>query len=502
MASIVWFKRDLRAADHPALARAAARGPVLPLYIADPAAWGGAEASGRQWDFVAESLAELRAALARLGAPLVVRQGEAVAVLADLCRRHRITQLFSHEETGTLATFARDRAVGAWARGAGVAWEELPQTGVIRRLAHRSGWAARRDAFIAAPFAPTPALTAVPGVDPGPIPATEGLGLPPDPCPGRQPGGRAAGLRLLDSFLSARGAPYRRAMSSPGPGAEACSRLSPHLAWGTLSGREVVRATAHRQQERPGGPWGGSLAAFQARLAWRDHFAQKLEDAPDIEARALHPATETLCGPADPDRLGAWDQGRTGLPFADACMRSLIATGWLNFRMRAMLVSLGCHLLGLDWRVTGPVLARRFTDFDPGIHWPQMQMQAGATGINTLRIYNPVKQGRDQDPDGAFTRAWVPELAAVPDHLLQTPWARGEVPGYPAPVVDPRAAAAEARERLWGLRRQSGFAAEAARVALRHASRRDPRFVDDRVPRNRRPKPPPAQTAFDFGEAP
>jgi deoxyribodipyrimidine photo-lyase len=153
---------------------------------------------------------------------------------------------------------------------------------------------------------------------------------------------------------------------------------------------------------------------------------QKLEDEPAIETRCLHPACEGLRPrEADAARLAAWEAGETGIPFVDACMRYLRATGWLNFRMRSMLVAVASYHLWLDWRATGPHLARMFTDYEPGIHWPQVQMQSGTTGMNTVRIYNPVKQGRDQDPSGAFTRAWVPEVRDVPDRFLQEPWTLG-----------------------------------------------------------------------------
>jgi deoxyribodipyrimidine photo-lyase len=499
MATIVWFKRDLRVEDHPALALAAsAGGPVLPLYIAEPALWAQPDASARQWAFTAESLTELRERLGALGAPLVVRIGEAVEVLAALATRHGATRLISHEETGNLWSYARDRRVAAWARGAGLPWSELPQSGVVRRLRSRDGWAARRDAFLAADMPPPPAaLQPVPGVEPGPIPPARALGLAEDRCPHRQRGGRAAGLAALGSFLTSRGEGYRAAMASPVTGERACSRLSPYLALGALSGREAALAAAARRAERPGGGWGASLRSFESRLAWRDHFMQKLEDAPELEARCLHRAAEAL-RPRIPDaaRLAAFERAETGLPFVDACLRYLAATGWLNFRMRAMLVAVASYHLWLDWRATGPFLARRFTDYEPGIHWSQMQMQAGATGINTPRIYNPVKQGWEQDPDGRFTRAWVPELAAVPDALLQEPWrwsGAGRLlgRGYPAPIVDPAEAARAAREAVWALRREAGFAAEAAQVAEKHASRKDRagHFVNDRAPRPRRGRP-------------
>jgi deoxyribodipyrimidine photo-lyase len=138
-------------------------------------------------------------------------------------------------------------------------------------------------------------------------------------------------------------------------------------------------------------------------------------------------------------------------------MRSLNATGWLNFRMRAMLVSFAAYHLGLHWRLPGLHLARQFLDFEPGIHWSQMQMQSGCTGINTLRIYSPRKQALDHDPDGRFQRRWLPELGT---------------PGYPAPIVNERAPLAAIKEQLYGLRRLPEARQEAAAVQAQHGSRK------------------------------
>ena len=497
---LVWYKRDLRVEDHSALTLAAGLGPVLPVFIVEPELWAGPDASARQWEFVAESLAGLRDGLAALGAPLLVRVGDAVAVLDRLCRQHKITRIVSHEETGNLWTYARDRRVAASARGAGIDWTELPQSGVVRRLPSRDGWASQRGGFMAAPLLPAPTLKSVAGVEPGLIPTARALKLTADPCPHRQLGGRERGLDLLDSFLTRRAEPYRAAMSSPLTGERACSRLSPHLAWGTLSLREVVQATATRQMERPGGRWGGALTSFQSRLAWRDHFMQKLEDQPSIERRDLHPIAILRPRDTDAARLQAWTLGETGLPFLDACLRYLRATGWLNFRMRAMVTSVASYHLWLDWRASGQHLARQFTDYEPGIHWPQVQMQSGTTGINIPRIYNPVKQGQDQDPTGAFTRRWLPELAPVPDAFLQEPWKWPEARRllghrYPEPIIDIATAARAAREAVWGARKAPGFADHASGIVQRHASRADARFVNDRAPRRRTPS---AQLTLDL----
>jgi deoxyribodipyrimidine photo-lyase len=166
----------------------------------------------------------------------------------------------------------------------------------------------------------------------------------------------------------------------------------------------------------------------------------------------------------------------------DACMRSLCATGWINFRMRAMLVSFASYHLWLHWRQTGLHLARQFLDFEPGIHWSQMQMQSGTTAINTLRIYSPTKQAQDQDPEGIFIRRWVPELARVPLEFLAQPWQMNEVQqriaecvigrDYPEPIVLEKSALAQAKAVLYGLRKAPEARAEADAIAQRHGSRK------------------------------
>ncbi|MEM6852227.1 MAG: FAD-binding domain-containing protein, partial [Pseudomonadota bacterium] len=418
---IVWFKRDLRVHDNAALAGAAEMGdPVLPLYVAEPDLWAQPDASGRQWAFIAECLEALRADLAKLGQPLIVRKGDVVQTLEGLRGAFGVLGLWSHQETGNGWTYERDKRVAAWARAHGIPWREPRQGGTIRRLKTRDGWAKRWDAFMGEAQMASPPLPPIEGLEPGDIPSADGLGLAADPCPERQRGGRAQGLSALTSFLEERGEPYRKAMSAPEPGARHCSRLSPYLAWGALSMREVAQATWNRQRalkhsETPTGGWRGSMVSFSGRLHWRDHFMQKLEDEPRLEFENLHRGYDGL-RPAEPSAavLNAWAEGETGLPFVDACMRSLKATGWMNFRMRAMLMAVASYHLWLPWRASGERLARLFTDYEPGIHWPQTQMQSGTTGINTIRIYNPVKQGKDQDPAGAFTRRWLPELGEVP----------------------------------------------------------------------------------------
>ncbi|MCP9774466.1 cryptochrome/deoxyribodipyrimidine photo-lyase family protein [Cyanobium sp. WAJ14-Wanaka] len=483
---VVWFKRDLRTADHRPLVEASRRGAVLPLYVVEPDYWQQPDSSERQWQFCRESLLELRDCLARLGQPLVVRIGQVEQVLERAHRQFGIASLWSHEETGNGWTYARDLRVATWARHHSIEWQEIPQFGVSRRLASRQGWARRWEGRMAEDLvAPPPQLETLSGLEPGPIPSSQELALAPDPCPGRQLGGRSQGIGELQSFLAKRSRRYQSELSNPSTAVVSCSRLSPHLSWGTLSLREVVQQTRQRRAGLADATgdryWSRSLQRFDERLHWHCHFIQKLESQPSLEFRELHPATAQLRS-SEPERLTAWATGCTGLPFVDACMRSLIATGWLNFRMRAMLVSVASYQLWLPWQESGLHLARLFVDYEPGIHWSQCQMQSGTTGINSIRIYNPLKQGLDHDPQGQFIRRWIPELRQVPAVYLHRPWTM-DLPtqervgcllgsSYPLPIVDWVEAAATARSKIWALRQQEGFSALASAIHQRHGSRR------------------------------
>jgi deoxyribodipyrimidine photo-lyase len=394
---VVWLKRDVRFRDHGPISRVlcSAR-PFIFLFLYEPEQLKHPAVHGSHICFVNEGLTDFSKSIkqhywsnsggsqiADVDDYLVTRIGDACDVFQQLHEQYTIASILSHEETGHNRSYARDKAVKRWCRAHGIEWTEFPQSGVLRGLRSREdlsdSWVKHWQSFMDAPEhrsnpADDPALVAalrknlvlgVPsdGILPPPALAQRSLHLAhPDDRPDRQRGGEAAALATLDSFLSARGAGYSAGISSPGRSWDSCSRLSPYLAWGHVSLRAVVRALAGRQAAaRAAGPaaagWPRSLAAFGSRLRWRSHFMQKFEMECGMEFQnqcraydGLRPAPD---GPARA-RLAAFVAGRTGFPMVDACMRALLAAGWINFRMRAMLASFAAYNLWLDWRTCAP----------------------------------------------------------------------------------------------------------------------------------------------------
>lgn len=488
---VVWYKRDLRTRDHAPLHQACASGdPVLALYVFEDVVIQHADFDAQHGQWILGSLQELRETLRGLNVPLLVRGGDVLDHLSDLHCAYGINRLLSHQETGLDHTFQRDRAVAAWCLKHGVPWTEAKQQAVVRGPLNRDAWHQQWSEFMNAPLipAPEPVSVGVPDVEEGTLPSLEELELTHDLPSGVSRAvaltpGEKEGFNVLHSFLTSRGKAYHREMSSPLTAVSSCSRLSPYLAWGNLSIRTVVQHTrmaieTHREakkQKEPGAFPARALRAFESRLHWHCHFIQKLETEPEIEFHCFHRPSDPLRATTDQtlQHLEAWKTARTGYPFVDACMRALQTWGWINFRMRAMLVSFAAYDLWIDWRLFHPWLARQFIDFEPGIHLPQIQMQSGVTGINTLRMYNPMKQGEDHDPEGVFMKHWLPEVKEWSTDELHHPWkvTGDRRNGYPEPIVDHKEAVAEARRHFSELRRTPESRTAADAVQKKHGSR-------------------------------
>ncbi|TAD84484.1 MAG: deoxyribodipyrimidine photo-lyase [Bacteroidetes bacterium] len=462
--NVVWFKRDLRLTDHAPLAQAcAAKVPVLLLYLFEPELMAAPDHDLRHARFAWQSLQNLQRLL---GAKhLCIMHASAIDALAFICQKFRVLKVLSYEETGNALSFERDKAVQRWCLQRGLTWLQFPHKGIMRGLHLRQRWSASWFTYASAPvnvvnFGPLQVIDRFehPFEVEGNRPFYNSLQ---SATTGMQPGGPTAGTSYLQGFTAQRCLGYQYHISKPTESRISCSRLSPYLAYGSLSLRQVYQAASIQAQA--GGQFKKHLKFFQQRLLWHAHFVQKFETLCSIEFENMNPGFNAIRLHTNDALVEAWKTGTTGVPMVDACMRCLQQTGYINFRMRAMLVSFLTHHLWQPWQAGAAHLARQFLDYEPGIHYPQFQMQAGVTGINTIRIYNPVKQGQEHDSKGVFVKKWLPQLQQLPDAFVHEPWklslfeqkAYGCVLGhdYPMPVIALEDAAKYARAELWKAKR-------------------------------------------------
>ena len=502
----MWFKRDLRLRDNAALESAIRQTGktddrrLLLLYVFEPSLVADQHYDIRHWRFVLESItflnkqlqdlyplikSKINLAVSRDSTNLASDQESGNGMSSDwqvhvffrevpevfeaIGRLYQIDQVFSHQETGLRITYDRDIKFANYCLRSGINWHEFSNNGIIRKLKNKKErfgrWTAKMNSPQQHPdfdrFKPV-------HLDQNWLCKNRGYELP-ESWNHRdwnfQQGGEDMAHRYMDSFFKDRILNYTQSLSKPLESRQGCSRLSPYLAWGCISTRQVYQTVMLLLQNATSDDKKlvTELDVFLSRLKCQSSFTQQFESNDKIEFTNTNPSAQSVEISTNKEHFQRWASGQTGYPLIDACMRCLIQTGYVNFRMRALLISFLTHHLFQDWKEGAKHLARTFTDFEPGIHYAQMQLQSGMGNFQTVRVYNPVKQSYEHDPEGIFIKQWIPELVNCSERNIHEPWKMSFLQqelsniiigkDYPSPVVDVLQSGKEARSKLFNLRK-------------------------------------------------
>ena len=473
MLTLLWFSRDLRLADNPALAAALARGPVLPFFLLDDAEAGAWAPGGASRWWLHGALQALDQALRARGSRLILRRGAARPAFAELLA-----------QTGADAVYW-NRRYEPWARARSAALKlELRAQGVDVRsfnasLLHEPGqlntqqgdpyrvftpfWKALRSQLRVERPGAAPARLAGPAQWPASDALDDWALRPPRPdwAAGLRAAwtpGEAGALERLRDFAGAAALAYAEQRNLPGQAGT--SRLSPHLHFGEIGPRQVWHALARRHRATDEGRPPPGVETFLSEIAWREFSYHLLHHFPQLPQEPLRGAFAHFPWEDDPAGLRAWQQGRTGYPIVDAGLRELWHPGWMHNRVRMIVASFLVKDLLLPWQAGATWFWDTLVDADLASNSASWQWVAGcgADAAPYFRVFNPSLQGAKFDPQGRYVRRWLPELARLPDARLHAPWeasaAELEAAGvqlgrhYPAPIVEHGAARSRALRAL------------------------------------------------------
>jgi deoxyribodipyrimidine photo-lyase len=488
--NVVWLKRDLRLQDNEAIANALNTNKrTIILYVFEHILLNDDHYSERHFNFIKESLRDINKALEQYNTKVLTVISDITNTFNQLQTFYKIDTIYSHVETGLLITYNRDKEFKRYCRNNFINWIENKNNGVERGLVNRDNWFDNWESYMyknLEVFQPNDNqfLTL------SEIETLESVFTVTDletPKQTRfQKGGSEIGWRYANSFFDSRHEDYMFNISKPEASRSSCSRISPYIAWGNLSIRQVFqKGKAIKKQTKDK----RHIAAFLSRLRWQAHFIQKFEMEHTMEEASVNKGYHKLKKSISEEYQQAWFEGKTGFPLVDASMRCLIETGYVNFRMRAMLASFFTHILWQPWQAATTHLSQLFLDFEPGIHFPQLQMQAGETGINNLRIYNPTTNSLKHDPDATFIRKWVPELAELETPFVHEPYLMTEMEqtfynfklgeNYPHPIVDIKTNRKRASDILWNMKNDPEVRRESNRILKRHTLSQRNRMLRD-----------------------
>jgi deoxyribodipyrimidine photo-lyase len=481
--NLIWFKRDLRWQDHAPLKAAIEAGqPLLGLFIFEDFYPKDPSWSLRHWQAQFHSLLDMKRSQPSSFENILVLQGNAETILQHLSQASPLQGVYSYQETGEHLSYERDKALTGLFTTEDIHWYEFENNAVQRGLKSRSDWNENWQEHMDKPLDDANLESWVSVKAELLIELKQKFGISPrlqkqlKAWPQQfQMLGESLGHERVKRFLQQKiYKDYGAKIGQPYESRFSCSRLSPFLAWGNLSLRQVYQAgkTEHECSTYP-----RDLNSFITRLHWHSHFVQKFEMQEYMEFENLNPAFNSLHKEKNPQLVLAWKNGKTGYPLVDACIRAVCETGYLNFRMRAMVVSFLCHHLWQDWQEGAHFLAQQFLDYLPGIHYPQFQMQNGSTGINTIRVYNPVKQSLEKDVEAKFICEWLPELKNLPLAFKHQPWLITPMEetlynfnygkDYPKRIIDIVESGTRARDTLWAFRKTEAVKTQNRKILLK-----------------------------------
>lgn len=476
--NIIWLKRDLRLQDNEAIKNALSSNKrILFIYVFEKSLQEDVHYNERHWNFIKESLADINEDLLEYNTKVLTVNSEVINAFNQLQDSYRIGTVFSHQETGLLITYQRDKYFKRFCRNNSIQWEENNNNGVLRGLLNRADWFEKWDNYMAsAPIKNKIISNKLISINE--INQLEKhfeiVNLKTPKHPYFQRGGSRMAWRYANTFFEKRHEKYMYNISKPALARESCSRLSPYIAWGNVSIRQILHeAYKHKTEVNK-----KHLGAFISRLRWQAHFIQKFEMEHTMEKENINKGYQKLKKAISLEYQKAWKEGETGFPIIDACMRCLKETGYLNFRMRAMLASFFTHILWQPWQAASKHLSQLFLDFEPGIHFPQLQMSSGETGIHVLRVYSPLKNSLEHDKDATFIKKWVPELAKLPTGFIHEPYLMTPLDeqfnnfelgiDYPKPIVDIKTNRKRATDILWGMKNDPEVITDSKRILKKH----------------------------------